>query len=78
MKWTPAGLMILGTASDGEYRTEITETGKKDHEPTKGRLQHARAVADKIRQMWEADLDCTRLACAWTLVIIVLYNALSL
>ena len=24
VKWTPNDLMILGTASDGEYRTEIT------------------------------------------------------
>ena len=77
VKWTPEGLMILGTASDGEYRTEITETGAKDHEPTQGRLQRARALADKVRQMCEADLDCRRLAPAWKLVNIVLNNALS-
>ena len=35
VKWTPGGLMILGTASDGEYRTEITETGKKITNPHK-------------------------------------------
>ena len=38
VKWTSAGSMILGTASDGENRTEITAAGKKDHEPTRGRL----------------------------------------
>ena len=44
------------------YCPKITETGKKDLEPTKGRLQHARVLANKIRQMCEADLDCRRLA----------------
>ena len=53
VKWTPEGFMILAAASDSEYRTEITAAGKKDHEPTRGRLQNARASADKTRQMCE-------------------------
>ena len=69
--------MILGTASDGEYRTEITTGRRRHHEPTSGRLQSARALAGKIRQMCEADLECRRLALAWKLVTIVLNNALS-
>ena len=77
VKWTPDGLMILGTASDGEYRTEITAGARRNQEPTRERLQHARILADKIRQMCEADLDCRRLAPAWKLVTIVLNNALS-
>ena len=77
VKWTPNGLMILGTASDGEYRTEITTGARRNHEPTSGRLQSARILADKIRQMCEADLECRRLAPAWKLVTIVLNNALS-
>ena len=46
VKWTPEGLMFLGTASDGEYRTEITTQGKKDQEPARGRLQNAKVLAD--------------------------------
>ena len=67
LKWTPEGLMILATASDGEYWTEITTEARKSHEPTDKRL----------RQMCEADLECRRLAPAWKLVTIVLNNALS-
>ena len=77
VKWTPDGLMILGTASEGEYRTEITAGARRNQEPTSERLQHARILADKIRQMCEADLDYRRLAPAWKLVTIVLNNALS-
>ena len=74
---TEAVLMILGTASDGEYRTEITAATRKTHEPTSDRLQKARILGDKIRRMCEADLECRRLALAWKLVSIVLNNALS-
>ena len=74
VKWTP---LILGTASDGEYRTENTTAALKNHEPTSGRLQIARILADKIRRMCEADLECRRLAPAWKLDTIVLNNALS-
>ena len=77
VKWTPSGLMILGTASDGEYRTEITTTARKSHEPTHDRLQKARILADRIRRMCEADLECRRLAPAWKLFTIVLNSALS-
>ena len=76
VKWTPEGLVILGTASDGEYRTEIVTEARKNHEPTSGRLRSARMLADRIRQMCVADLECRRLAPAWKLVIIVLNNAL--
>ena len=69
--------MILATASDGEYRTEITTQGKKDREPTRDRFQNARILANKIGQMCEADFDCRRLAPAWKLVTIVLNNALT-
>ena len=69
--------MIRGTASDGEYLTEITTGARINHEPTSGRLQSARILAGKIRQMCEADLECRRLAPAWKLVTIVLNNALS-
>ena len=41
LKWTPEGLMILGTASDGEYRTEITTEARESHEPTSSRLRNA-------------------------------------
>ena len=68
--------MILVTASDGEYRTEITTEARKSHEPTDNRLRNARVLADGIRQMCEADLECRRLAPAWKLVTIVLNNAL--
>ena len=34
-------------------------------------------LADRIKQMCEADLECRRLAPAWKLVTIVLNNALS-
>ena len=68
--------MILGTASDGEYRTEIAAEAPKNREPTSGGLQNARMLADRIRQMCEADLECRRLAPAWKLVTIVLNNAL--
>ena len=62
VKWTPSGLMIWGTASDRDYRTEITAATRKSHEPTSDRLQKkARILADKIRQMCEADLECRRL-----------------
>ena len=77
VKWTPQGLMILGTASGGEYRMEITTQGKKEQEPTRGRLQNSRILADKIKQLCEADVACRRLAPAWKLVTIVLNNALS-
>ena len=60
VKWTPNGLMILGKASDGEYRTEITTGDRRNHGPTTGRLQSARILADRIRQMCEADLECRR------------------
>ena len=76
VKWTPSGLMILGTASDGEYRTEIRAGARRSQEPTSERLQNARILAGKITQMCEADLDCRRLAPAWKLVTIVLNNAL--
>ena len=69
--------MILGTASDGEYRTEITTEARKSHEPTSSRLRNARKLADRIKQMCEADLECRRLAPAWKLVTIVLNSALS-
>ena len=49
-KWTPEGLMILETASDGEYRTEITTDARKSHEPTSSRLGNARMLAGGIRQ----------------------------
>ena len=48
--------MILGTAGDGEYRTEITTEARKSHEPTSSRLWNARMLADE--QMCEADLEC--------------------
>ena len=51
VKWTPEGLVILETASDGEYRTEITTEARKFYEPTSGRLRNARMLADRIRQM---------------------------
>ena len=60
--------MIMGTARDGEYPTE---------KPMSGRSQNARNLADRIRRMCEADLECRRLAPAWKLVTIVLNNALS-
>ena len=56
---------------------EITTQGKKDQEAARGRLRNARILADKIKQMCEADLACRRLAPAWKLVTIVLNNALS-
>ena len=62
---------IIGTASDREYRTEITTTVRKDHESTSGRLQFARILADRMRRMCEADLECRRLAPAWKLVTTV-------
>ena len=77
LKWTPDGSMILGTASDGEYRTEITTEGRKSHEPTSSRLRNARMPADRIKLMCEADLECRRLAPTWKLVTIVLNSALS-
>ena len=78
VKWTPEGFMILGTASDGEYRTEITTEARKNREPTSGRLRSARMLTDRIRHMCEADLECRRLVPAWKLVLIVLNCALSL
>ena len=77
LKWTLEGLMKLETASDGEYRTEITTEAEKSHEPTDNRLRNARMLPDGIRQVCEADLECTHLAPAWKLVTIVLNNALS-
>ena len=77
LKWTPDGLMVLGTASDGEYWTEITMKARKSHEPTDNRLRNARVLADGIRQMCEADMECRRLVPAWKLVTIILNNALS-
>ena len=68
--------MILGTASDGDYWTEITTEARKNHEPTSSGLPNARMLADRIRQMCEADLECSR-APAWKLVTIVLNNASS-
>ena len=68
--------MILGTASDGEYRMEITTEARKNHKPTNNRLPNARVLADKIKQMCEADLECRRPAPAWKLVSIVLSSAL--
>ena len=73
--WTPEGLMILGTASDGEYRTEIPTEARKSHEPTNSRLRNARMLADRIRQMCEAVLACRRVAPDWKLVTIVPNNA---
>ena len=69
--------MILGTASDGECRTESTTGARQSHEPTSGQLRNARMLADRIRQMCEADLECRRLAPAWKPVITVLNNAFS-
>ena len=69
--------MILGTASDGEYRTEIPTEARKSHEPTNSRLRNARMLADRIRQMCEAVLACRRVAPDWKLVTIVPNNALS-
>ena len=77
VKWTPDGLVVLGTASDGEYRTEITTGARRNHEPTSGRLHSARILAGKIRQMCKAYLECRRLAPAWKLVTIILNNALT-
>ena len=51
LKWTPNGLMILGTASDGEYRTEITTEARKSHEPTSSRLRNARMLGNRIRHL---------------------------
>ena len=67
----------LGTASDREYRVEITTGVRKDHVPTSGRLQYARILADRFKRMCEADLECRRLAPAWKLVTTVLIDALS-
>ena len=77
LKWTPDGLMILVTARNGEYRTEITTEARKSHEPTSSRLRNARMLADRIGQTCEGDLECRRLAPAWRLVTIVLNSALS-
>ena len=62
--------------------TEITEQRSrqqhgKSHEPTSDKLQTERVLADRIRWMCEADLECRHLASAWKLVTIVLNNALS-
>ena len=65
LKWTPDGLMIVGTASDGEYRTDITTEARKSREPTSSRLRNGRLLADRIEQMCEADPECRRLAPAW-------------
>ena len=67
----------METASDGEYRTEITTEARKSHEPTSSRLRNVRMLADGIRQMSEADMECRRPALAWKLVPIVLNSALS-
>ena len=56
VKWTPSGLMILGTASDGEYRTEITTATRKNREPKNDRLQNARILADRIRRIREKEI----------------------
>ena len=77
VKWTPSGLMILGTATGGDHRTEITAATRKIHEPTSDRLQNARILADSIRRMCETDLECRPLAPAGKLVTIVLNSALS-
>ena len=61
--------MNLRTASDGEYRTERTTEARESREPTSGRLRNARMLADRIRQMCEADLECRRLALAWKLIV---------
>ena len=49
LKWAPDGLIISRTASNGEYRTEITTEARKSHEPTSSRLQNARMLADRIK-----------------------------
>ena len=47
--------MILGTASDGEHRTQITTTARKGREPTSDGLQKARILADGcVQQTWNA------------------------
>ena len=51
LKWTTEGFVMLGTANEGEYRTEITTEARKSHEPTNSRLRNARMLADRIQQM---------------------------
>ena len=46
-------------------------------EATDSRLRNARMLADGIRPMCEAHLECRSLALAWQLVTIVLNSALS-
>ena len=58
VRWTPKGFMILGTACDGDCRTEITTHARKDHDdPTIGRLENATELAHKLRQMCETDAE---------------------
>ena len=70
--------MILGKAGGGEFRREITAATRKSYVPTRDRLQKARILADSIRRMCDADLECRRLAPAWKLVTTVSNNALFL
>ena len=69
--------MILGTASDGGHRTVITAAIRQKSRTHERQTTKNADAADWMRRMYEADLECRRLAPAWKLVTIVLNNALS-
>ena len=62
VRWTPKGLMILSTASDRDFRKEITANACKDHEPAIGRLKNATEFAHKkwtcVRNRSELPTTC--------------------
>ena len=75
-RYTPEGLSILGTASNGDYKV-IAVAGATSCAPAEERLAAARTLATRIRDLCTADIEGRRLAPAWKLVSIVLNNALS-
>ena len=75
-QYTPEGLRILGSVSDGAVATTASLGTSRRH-PAHERVEAASDLARCIRSLIDADIDGKRLSPAWKLMGIVLNNALA-
>ena len=77
---SPGGLKVLGTVSDGAYETvlqgcHVTDSGADT--PAHARLESAKKLADKLKEMANTPLEVPRLLAIWRILVGSLNEALS-
>ena len=78
-RYTPAGLGLLGTVSEGAFATYLPSDTKDPDaaHPAETRACEARSLIERIVDLCGAHVDGRRLSPAWKLLAVVANNALS-